>query len=67
MHCLFDSASSPLTKNCTGELVIMEINPDSICKQDAGKFKCVKKSYPNAVECKQFCPKTCKKNLCSYA
>jgi len=64
LHCLFDSASNPLTKNCTGEYVLMEIDNTSLCKQDAGKYKCVKKTYGNAVECKQFCPKACRKSVC---
>ena len=65
LHCLFDSTSNPLTKNCTGELLLMEIKSTSMCKQDAGKFKCVRKTYKDPVECKKFCPKNCMKNICS--
>jgi len=64
LHCLFDSPSIPQARNCTGEMLMMLIKSTSICKQDAGKFKCVRKTYKDAVECRKFCPKDCMKNIC---
>jgi len=63
-HCLFDDPSSPVAANCTGSLIIMSIPSTYACKDQIGKYKCVKKVYNNGDECKKFCVNNCNKNQC---
>jgi len=64
VHCLFEDPSKPVAGNCTGNLVIMMIPNTYQCKDQIGKYKCLKKQYENDEECKKYCVNNCKKNIC---
>jgi len=64
MHCLFDDPSEEVAGNCTGSLVIMNIPNTYTCKDQIGKFKCVKKIYDTDDECKKYCVNNCNRNQC---
>ncbi|MFM7859074.1 MAG: hypothetical protein ACKO96_45920, partial [Flammeovirgaceae bacterium] len=63
-HCLFKDPSAEVAGNCTGSLVIMQIPKTYHCKNQVGKYKCVKKVYKNEEECRKFCVNNCKKAQC---
>jgi len=63
-HCLFDDPSAEPANNCTGNLAIMPIPGTYQCKDQIGKYKCVKKSYDNDEECQKYCVNNCKKTQC---
>jgi hypothetical protein len=63
-HCLFDDPSAKVAGNCTGQLVIMQIPNTYQCKDQIGKYKCVRKIYKNEEECKTYCVNNCKKAQC---
>lgn len=63
-HCLFNDPSAEVAGNCTGSLVIMQIPKTYHCKNQVGKYKCVKKVYKNEEECRKFCVNNCKKSQC---
>jgi hypothetical protein len=63
-HCLFNDPSAEVAGNCTGSLVIMQIPKTYHCKNQIGKYKCVKKVYKNEEECRKFCVNNCKKEQC---
>jgi len=64
IHCLFEDPSTEAALNCTGELIIMNIPSTYTCKDQIGKYKCVKKVYSNADECKTFCVNNCRGEQC---
>ena len=43
---------------------MMEVPQGYKCKDQIGKFKCVKRSYDRPEECQKYCPNKCKKNRC---
>jgi hypothetical protein len=64
LHCLFNDPSKEVATNCNGNLIIMNV-PDSYkCRDQVGKYKCVKKIYDSADECKKYCVQGCKSNQC---
>jgi len=64
LHCLFEDPSTEAAGNCTGDLVIMTVPKTYQCKDQVGKYKCLKKIYPNVEECKKFCVNNCKNSQC---
>jgi len=44
----------------------MEIPKDYKCRDQIGKFKCVKRTYENKVDCAKYCPKACQQDKCAY-
>src|SRR5690606_37256063 len=50
LHCLFDDPSKQAATNCNGNLIIMSIPEMYKCKDQIGKFKCVKKIYNSNEE-----------------
>jgi len=65
-HCLYDDPSKAGATNCNGGNMIIMIPKDYKCKDQVGKFKCVKKSYSSIDDCKRYCVQTCNKNKCIY-
>jgi len=63
-HCLFDDPSKEVASNCSGSLVIMMIPNTYQCKDQIGKYKCLKRTYDNDEDCKKYCVNNCKKNQC---
>jgi hypothetical protein len=64
LHCLFEDPSREVAGNCTGSLVIMAIPKTYHCKDQVGKYKCLKKVYANNDECQKYCVNDCKRNQC---
>jgi hypothetical protein len=65
LHCIYNDITHPSAVNCNGRNMLMLIPNDYKCKDQLGKYKCVKKSYSNSDECKAFCPQHCNKNMCA--
>jgi len=62
---LFDDPSVPQARNCSGEYLMTEIPQDFKCRDQVGKFKCIKRVYDSAAECTKYCPKGCQKKHCA--
>ena len=64
LHCLFDDPSKEVAGNCTGSNVIMVIPSTYQCRDQIGKYKCMKKIYSSNDECRKFCVNNCNRNQC---
>ena len=64
VHCMFDDPSKQVATNCNGNLIIMSVPENYHCKDQIGKYKCVKKKYETDLECKKYCVQGCIKNKC---
>lgn len=42
LHCLFDNPSNTVATNCNGGFMLMKIQNDYKCKDQVGKYKCIK-------------------------
>jgi hypothetical protein len=65
-HCLFDDKTNPTAAYCSGSNALMTIPNDYKCKDQVGKYKCVKIEYESEHDCKKYCPKPCKATKCLY-
>ena len=64
VHCLYDDPSTEVAGNCTGSLIIMAIPNTYQCKDQIGKYKCLRKVYKDEEECKKYCVNNCNKAQC---
>jgi hypothetical protein len=65
-HCLFEDQSKSSAKFCSGINSLVKIPNDYKCKEQIGKYKCVKVEYDSEEECKKFCPKLCNTTKCLF-
>jgi len=65
-NCVFDDPHNPVVQSCNGQLMVMLIPNSYSCKDQIGKFKCIRKSYATTEECRKSCVRPCSKNLCVY-
>jgi hypothetical protein len=64
LHCIFNDPSKQVATNCNGNLIIMNV-PDSYkCRDQIGKYKCVKRIYDTENECEKYCVQPCTRNQC---
>jgi hypothetical protein len=64
LHCVYEDPSNPVALNCTGDYIIMAIPSTYICKDQVGKYKCVRKIYKTSEECKKSCVTNCNGAQC---
>ncbi len=65
-HCIFEDKTMPSAAYCSGGNSLVTIPDDYKCKEQVGKYKCVKIEYDGEEECKLNCPKKCKAAKCLY-
>ena len=44
---------------------MMEVPQGYKCKDQIGKFKCIRRVYSSPAECQKYCVKDCKKEKCA--
>ena len=64
LHCLIDDPSKEVAGNCGGSNVLMLIPSTYQCKDQIGKYKCMKKIYESNDECRKNCVNNCIRNQC---
>lgn len=66
LHCLFEDKAKSSAKFCSGEYSLVTIPDSHKCKEQIGKYKCVRIQYDSEDDCNSFCPKSCKSTRCLY-
>ena len=66
LHCIFYDKTQPSAAYCSKNLSLVMIPNDYNCKEQIGKYKCVRIEYESEDDCKLYCPKKCKASKCLY-
>ena len=62
-NCLFKKDDHHMN-NCFGMLHLVDVDHAYFCKDQVGKYKCVKKNFKDQTECEKKCPGKCKAAKC---
>ena len=66
LHCLFDNITVSSAHFCNDSMVLVNVPSTYKCKEQVGKYKCVKQEYISSNECSLYCPKECMEARCIY-